>query len=122
MINIKPSDINALVDFETNLEVSNILMNVFRNSLIEKDINTNKLNREQWVYLLANWLMEKSGFKTSTGLWYLPYHEKEYNYDYLINFYEISIEDINNMKYEINKLKNDMLNTKSIELIEKAEI
>ena len=88
-----------LVDFETNLEVSNILMNVFRNSLIEKDINTNKLNREQWVYLLANWLMEKSGFKTSTGLWYLPYHEKEYNYDYLINFYEISIEDINNMQH-----------------------
>lgn len=122
MISVKPSDIQELNNFEINLNISNIVMDVFKDYLNSQNINMKNLHREQWVYLIANWFMEKPCFKTSTGLWYLPYHENEYNYDYLINFYEISIEDIIKEQEEINELKNDMLNIKSIEIINNVKI
>ena len=121
MINVRPNDIKELNKFETNLKISNILMDVFKEHLISQNISIKNLVREQWVYLLAKWFKEKSNAKSQLGKWYLPFTDKEYNYDYLINYYEITVEDILNMIQFINELDKDFENTKSVEIIHEIE-
>ena len=121
-IRISPEEIKSLNEFEKQLYVTESILKSFKMNLKENNVDMSDLNREQWIYLIADWMIKKNvSHEILTGSIYLSKSKKDYYYDYLINYYEIEVEDIKEMIYRIIEYNEDMKNQKSNDILEEIK-
>jgi len=123
MMNIKTSDYDTIIQYETN----NALTCSYLNSITEwikteKKANTKQLSKNQWTSLIAQWIIEKEkkAEMQETFIFYPHVKNNKYNVNQL-NFYEISMKDITFQIELIDIYDSDMQNTDSISLLQQVK-
>jgi hypothetical protein len=123
MVNVKPSDYDEIMKYESNNELTSSYLNSITEWIkTEKKANTEKLSKKQWTSLIAQWIVEKTkrNLMQETFIFYPPVKNSKFDVEKL-NFYEILMEDITFQMELIDIYNSDLENTESIHLLQQVK-
>ena len=123
MVNVKPSDYDEIMKYESNNELTSSYLNSITEWIkTEKNANTKQLSKRQWTYLITQWIVEKRkrNKMQETFIFYPPVKNSKFDVEKL-NFYEILMEDIIFQLELITTFKKDMKKEDSIALLQQVK-
>jgi hypothetical protein len=123
MVNIKPSDYDTIMQYETNNALTSSYLNSIKEWVkTEKKANIKQISKNQWTFLIAQWIIEKRKRKQmlETFIFYPSVKNSKFDVEKL-NFYEISMKDITFQIELIDIYKKDMKKTDSVLLLEQVK-
>jgi hypothetical protein len=123
MVNVRPSDYDEMMKYESNNELTISYLNSITEWIkTEKKANTKQLSKRQWTFLIAQWIVEKRkrNQMQETFIFYPPVKNSKFDVEKL-NFYEILMEDIIFQLELITTFKKDMKKEDSIALLQQVK-